>query len=79
MATKYELSPAGVLVYEDLKKWALNLLHFTAPMFLLAFLTSLQSGLSWSKSLTVASTTVLGAVIDLLKKKSADTKYEIKK
>lgn len=79
MAAKFELSPAGVLIYEDLKAWAVNVLRFTLPMFGLAFFTGLSNGLTVAQALTVASTTVWGAIIDIVRKKLNETKYPIVK
>lgn len=79
MATnKFVMSPAQKLVFEDVKAWALNLLKFTAPMFVSAYLTAINSGVEPSTALTVASTTVLGALIDLFNKWAGEKKYTVK-
>lgn len=79
MATsKFVLSPAQKLVFEDVKAWAFNLLKFTVPMFVSSYLTAINSGVEPSTALTVASTTVLGALTDLFNKWAGEKKYIVK-
>lgn len=75
---KFVLSPAQKLVFEDVKAWTVNLLKFTVPMFVSAYLTAVNSGVDPSTAFTVASTTVLGALIDLFNKWLGEKKYTVK-
>lgn len=68
------ISLKGQMIPEDWKKWAINLLKFTAPA-LAVFFHLLSTGVSIEKAWPVAAFAFYGALSDLFGKYDKETKY----
>ncbi len=67
LITTKKVSPKGQLNKEDLQKWGINLLKFTAPA-LAVFFGQLQMGVHWKPATLLALLILYGSLADLFKK-----------
>jgi hypothetical protein len=75
MAQKIVTSEAYELIKQDLYKWGMNFLKFSAPAVLVG-LVALKGG-SLEVALTSFGWAIYGAFIDLLKKYVEETRYKV--
>lgn len=69
------VSNKNEVVWEDVKRWARNLLVFSAGS-IIVFLTALQSGADIQTAAIALYGALINAVIDILMKFKSETRYE---